>query len=102
MATKKRRGNSRQKTPMVYKEFFPSNNKGKTVATNGKTSGASVDQLESIKKDLERQRDERIDAILTADPTLRELNGALKGIQFALEGPGEEPEPEAELEKTSE
>lgn len=100
MATKKRRGNSRQKTPMVHKEFFPSNNKGKTVATNGKTSGASVDQLESIKKDLERQRDERIDAILTADPTLRELNGALKGIQFALEGPGEEPE--AELEKTSE
>ena len=99
---KKRRGNSRQKTPMVHKEFFPSNNKGNSMATNGQTSGASVEQLESIKKDLERQRDERIDAILTADATLREINGALKGIQFALEGPIEDPEPEAELEKTSE
>jgi precorrin-6B methylase 1 len=61
---------------------------------NGKTgvtvpAGATRTELEDIQKDLEKQRDDRMSVLLSGDPTLREITGALKGIGFALDGPPE-------------
>jgi len=52
-------------------------------------AGATRTEMETIKGDLEKQRDERIAQILGADPNLREITGCLKGIDFALNGPPE-------------
>jgi len=61
---------------------------------NGKTAvsvpaGATRTELEAIKEDLEKQRDERMSLLLSSDPSLREISGCLKGIDFALNGPPE-------------
>ncbi len=61
---------------------------------NGKTgvtvpAGATRTELEDIQKDLEKQRDDRMSVLLSGDPTLREITGALKAIAFALDGPPE-------------
>lgn len=66
------------------------------MSVNGAVAGATTEQLEEIKADLEKQRDERITQVINSDPLLRELTGAIKGVEFALNGPppveeGEEP-----------
>ena len=70
------------------------NKRGAMSQQNGKTAvtvpaGATRTELEDIKGDLERQRDERMNALISGDPSLREITGALKGISFALDGPPE-------------
>lgn len=57
---------------------------------NERNEGASREELENIKRDLEKQRDARIDEIVQQDATIREINGAIKGIFFALNGPPKE------------
>ena len=66
------------------------------MSVNGAVAGATTEQLEAIKTDLEKQRDERMAQVVNGDPMLRELTGAIKGVEFALNGPppveeGEEP-----------
>tara|TARA_R100000808_G_C2148653_1_gene156836 strand:- start:2654 stop:2923 length:270 start_codon:yes stop_codon:yes gene_type:complete len=49
---------------------------------NGAAESKSIEQ---IKAELEQQRDERIRYICDADPMLREIVGALKGLDYAIE-----------------
>ena len=67
------------------------------MSENGKTAraGATRKQMEDSKTELERQRDERIRSILGADPLLRELQGGIKGLEFALDGPADAEEIES-------
>ena len=70
------------------------NKRGAMSQQNGKTAvtvpaGATRTELEDIKGDLERQRDERMNALISGDPSLRDITCALKGISFALDGPPE-------------
>lgn len=51
---------------------------------NGEVKPPAKDELVALKADLEQQRDERIAAICNADPMLREIVGALKGLDYAL------------------
>ncbi len=44
---------------------------------------------------MEEQRDERITQVINGDPLLRELTGAIKGVEFALNGPPPVEEEEA-------
>jgi len=46
---------------------------------------AETKSIEEIKAELEQQRDERIRVICDADPMLREIVGALKGLEYAIE-----------------
>lgn len=51
-------------------------------SANGAAESKSIEQ---IKAELEQQRDERIRYICDADPMLREIVGALKGLDYAIE-----------------
>ncbi len=51
---------------------------------NGEVKPPAGDELVALKADLEQQRDERIAAICNADPMLREIIGALKGLDYAI------------------
>jgi hypothetical protein len=68
------------------------------MSQNGAVAGASPEQLEAIKADLVKQRDERMAVVVGNDPMLRELAGAIKGIEFALHGPAAEEAVEQEEE----
>lgn len=65
------------------------------MSQNGTIAGATTEQLEAIKADLEKQRDERMALVVSNDPMLRELAGAIKGVEFALNGPAAIEEEEA-------
>lgn len=65
------------------------------MSVNGAVAGATTEQLEAIKADLEKQRDERMAQVVNGDPMLRELTGAIKGVEFALNGPPPVEEEEA-------
>tara|TARA_R100000458_G_C8180947_1_gene178026 strand:+ start:579 stop:785 length:207 start_codon:yes stop_codon:yes gene_type:complete len=68
------------------------------MSVNGAVAGATTEQLEAIKADLEKQRDERMAQVVNGDPMLRELTGAIKGVEFALNGPPPTEEEEAPAE----
>jgi hypothetical protein len=68
------------------------------MSVNGAVAGATTEQLETIKADLEKQRDERMAQVVNGDPMLRELTGAIKGVEFALNGPPPVEEEEAPAE----
>lgn len=68
------------------------------MSVNGAVAGATTEQLEAIKADLEKQRDERMAQVVNGDPMLRELTGAIKGVEFALNGPPPAEEEEAPAE----
>ena len=53
-----------------------------TQPANGTAESKSIEQ---IKAELEQQRNERIRYICDADPMLREIVGALKGLDYAIE-----------------
>jgi len=78
-------GNKQQNTQNTQK------NDGDKVVDINKTTdrGATRAELEALQADLGRQQSERLQALSAGDPLLREIAGAIKGIEYALVGPGE-------------
>ena len=57
-------------------------------------TGATRPELEKLKADLIGDRNNRLQVLANDDATIRFIEGALKGVEFALSGPPVEAPPQ--------
>ena len=64
------------------------------AAVDAADTGATRPELEKLKADLIGDRNNRLQVLANDDATIRFIEGALKGVEFALSGPPVEAPPQ--------
>lgn len=93
MSENKKHQNQQAKVTPLPALSTPASLAAVDAADDTDATGATRPELEKLKADLIGDRNNRLQVLANDDATIRFIEGALKGVEFALSGPPVEDSP---------